>query len=165
MTTMDPLVLAALLFGIGVALIVAEMFLPGHGMIGVLGALAILGAVGVCFRVNQWLGLGVLVGVLLLSPLAVTIAVKIYPRTPLGRRMILPPIENPSAAAAVKLGQVGVALSELRPIGVCDFGEQRVEVLAEHGLVRPGTKVQVVAIINNRPTVRAIEAPASPGQG
>lgn len=153
---MDPLFLALLLLFGGVLLLVAELFLPTHGLVGVLGAMTILAGVGVCFYVNPWLGLGVLLAVAIASPFAGALAVKLYPHTFIGRRMVLRPIDSQPQATKLRVGQIGVAVSAMRPMGMCDFDEQRLEAQAERGWVQPGQQVQVVAIIDNRPTVRAV---------
>jgi membrane-bound ClpP family serine protease len=49
-----------------------------------------------------------------------------------------------------------VAISELRPIGQCEFDGQRLEAQSDHGIVAAGAKVKVVNVINRRPTVRQV---------
>jgi membrane-bound ClpP family serine protease len=139
---------------IGIVLLVAELLLPSHGILGLGSAGCILGAIFVASRQNVWAGLGLLVGVAALTPFAWTAFVRIWPKTPIGRRVVLPPVTNELPAAQVRVGQAGVTMSELRPIGVCDFGGVRLEAHSEHGIVPPGTAVKVVALVNNRPTVR-----------
>jgi membrane-bound ClpP family serine protease len=153
---MDPLLLALLLFFGGVLLLIAEVFLPAHGLVGLAGALSMLAGIGLCFRIDPWLGLTVFLVVLIASPFVGAMVVKLYPHTPIGRRLVLRPIESAIRVPLVKVGQAGVAVSELRPMGMCEFGNDRVEAIAEHGLVRAGTPVRIVAIIDNRPTVRAM---------
>ena len=58
----------------------------------------------------------------------------------------------------IKLGQIGISVNEMRPLGECDFGDQRLEAVSELGIIAPGSKVRVVAIDNGRPTVRAVDA-------
>ena len=58
--------------------------------------------------------------------------------------------------AAVAVGQTGVSVSELRPMGVCAFGPDRVEASAEHGTIPPGSAVEVIAMVDRRPIVRAL---------
>ena len=146
--------LVVLLMSIGVVLLLAELLLPSHGILGVGCAACILGAIFVASRQNVWAGLGLLVGVAALTPFAWVAFVKIWPKTPVGRRVVLPPVTSEFAPASVRVGQAGVTMSELRPVGVCDFGGVRVEAQSEHGIVAPGTAVKVVALVNNRPTVR-----------
>jgi len=158
---MSPPALATLLFAAGVILLVAEVLLPAHGVLGVLGAIGLLAGVGVCFSINQFLGLGAAVALVALMPFATALWVKVWPHTPAGKRLILGPVE-PSAAGgittpAVHVGQVGVVVSELRPGGVCEFDSiGRLEAISEHGIIDPGRSVKVVAVNNNRPTVRAV---------
>jgi membrane-bound ClpP family serine protease len=56
----------------------------------------------------------------------------------------------------VQVGQLGVVISELRPGGVCEFGATRAEARAEHGVVEAGRRVEVVAVVDGRPVVRAV---------
>jgi membrane-bound ClpP family serine protease len=146
--------LVALLMLIGIVLLIAEMMLPSHGVLGLGAAGCILGAIFVASRQNTWAGLALLLAVAAMTPFAWVAFVKIWPRTPIGRRVVLPPVTNEPPQPLVRVGQAGVTMSELRPIGVCDFDGVRIEAHSEHGIVPPGTAVRVVALVNNRPTVR-----------
>ncbi|MEA2710353.1 MAG: hypothetical protein QOF78_2954 [Phycisphaerales bacterium] len=147
--------LVVLLMSIGVVLLVAELLLPSHGILGVGSAACILGAVFVCSRQNVWAGLALLVGVAAMMPFAWAAFVKIWPRTLVGRRVVLPRVINPAPQPLVRVGQAGVAVSDLRPMGVCEFDGVRIEARSEYGIVATGTAVTVVALENNQPTVRA----------
>ena len=72
---MTPLLLAILLFALGAALLAAELFLPG-GVLGVLGGLPVLGGVVTCFFVNQWAGVGAMGAMIVLVPIAWTLAIR-----------------------------------------------------------------------------------------
>lgn len=158
---MNPPALAIILFAGGVILLLAEVFLPTHGLLGVMGALGLLGGVGVCFSINEFLGLGAAVTLVVLMPFATALWVKVWPHTPAGKRLILGPVapSDADAESAVHVGQVGVVVSELRPGGVCEFGpaSERVEARSERGAVIPaGHRVEVVALVDHRPVVRAV---------
>ena len=67
----------------------------------------------------------------------------------------------------VYVGQVGVVVSELRPGGVCEFSGsggggaaaapgERIEARAEQGVIPAGRRVEVVAVVDHRPLVRAV---------
>ena len=164
---MTPATLAILFFAAGVILLVAEVLLPSHGVLGILGAVALMCGVGSCFVLNQYLGLAAAITVVCLTPFALALWVKVWPHTPVGKRLILaPPAPTSdgahaasSTAARVHPGQLGVVVSELRPGGVCEFGGERVEAHCEHGGVIPaGRRVEVVALVDARPVVRAVEA-------
>lgn len=146
--------LAILLIAIGAVLVVAEVFLPSHGILGLGAAGCILGAILITSRQNAWAGLALLLAVVVATPFAWSAFVKIWPHTPVGKRVILPEIANEPPAALVRVGQTGVTVSELRPMGTCDFDGVRLEAISEHGVVSPNTAVRVIALVNNRPTVR-----------
>ena len=147
--------LAALLLGIGVILFIAELVLPTHGLLGVVGGCTILASVFVALKQNAWVGLALLCVCALSTPLIWMAFVKFWPRTPIGRRLVLQDLTPPPPAAPVRVGQTGVAVSELRPMGLCEFDDgTRLESQSEHGIIPAGTTVKVVALVNNRATVR-----------
>jgi membrane-bound ClpP family serine protease len=153
---MTPGTLAILLLLAGLILLVAETLLPSGGILGALSAAALLGCIVVCFRMDSRLGFGVLVAMVVAAPFAGMLWVKLWPRTPVGRRMILAPASREVSAVAVRVGQTGIAVSELRPMGVCDFGSERIEARADHGIIAAGSRVQVVDLVDRRPTVRVV---------
>jgi membrane-bound ClpP family serine protease len=148
--------LAILLFGIGIALLLGELLLPTHGLLGIAGAGAILGGVVTCYRVDFWLGTGVFITTMVVTPFAGAMAVKLWPKTPIGRRVVLPPVIDAIPEPTVRVGQRGITVSELKPMGVCEFESGRVEAISEHGMIDPGRPVTVIGLTNNRPTVRAV---------
>ena len=153
---MSPATIAILLALAGVVLLVAEMLLPSQGILGVAGAVGLAACVVVCFRIDSRVGFGVMVAMVVAAPFAAMLWVKVWPKTAVGRRMILSPVSTEASAATVGVGQQGVALSELRPMGVCTFGTERIEARADRGTIPPGARVQVVEVVDRRPTVRAL---------
>jgi membrane-bound ClpP family serine protease len=154
---MTPALLIILLFAAGAVLLVLEMFLPAQGLVGLVGAAAIVWGIVQGFLLNQWLGLGLLAGTIACIPFAWTAVLHIWPRTPIGRRMMLGEVQPQVSRPAAAVGQRGKTLSELRPAGVCDFAGQRVEARAEIGTIPAGKLVRVVTIDQGRLIVRAIE--------
>jgi membrane-bound serine protease (ClpP class) len=158
---MDPVLLSFLLFAAAAVLLVAELGLPSHGVLGLLGAVCIMAGVGVVFYLRPWAGLALAAGLAVATPFAIGLWLKIWPKTPLGRRLILssPATSKQApagatAAAGISIGQTGITASELRPGGTCDFGGERVACHAEHGLIPTGTPVRVIAVMDGRPVVR-----------
>lgn len=153
---MTPGTLAILLVVAGMILLVAEMLLPSGGILGILGAVAHVAAVVICFRLDSRLGFGVMVAMVVAAPFAGMLWIKVWPKTPVGRRMILAKVNGSIPDATVSVGQTGTTVSELRPMGMCAFGADRVEARAERGTIPSGSQVQVVDIADRRPTVRAV---------
>jgi membrane-bound ClpP family serine protease len=155
---MPPTLLIIVLFAIGGILLLGELLLPTQGILGVLGVGAILFGIGKAFFVNQWLGLGLLVATLLATPFVITAAINLWPRTPLGRRLILGQVdEHVVHPPRVGIGQTGVVVSPLRPLGLCEFAGDRHEARADTGEIEAGASVRVVSIDGGRIVVRAKE--------
>jgi membrane-bound serine protease (ClpP class) len=90
-------------------------------------------------------------------PLVWTLWVRTMQRTRLARGLVLPPHQQAEPCEQpVRIGQRGVAISELRPGGVCEFGSERVQVVAEHGSIPRGAEVRVIACEGGRATVRPV---------
>ena len=140
----------------GIVLLVAELMLPSHGVLGALAVLCLLGSVGVCFRVNQWAALALFLAMIAATPFAWSAAVRIWPKTPIGRRMVLQPVENARQPLPFQIGQTGVSLSELKPMGECDFSGRRVEARCESGFIAAGVRVVIVSADGRRATVREV---------
>ncbi len=159
-THMDPLLLGAILFVVGVALLVAEAVLPSHGIIGAMAGAALLGTVICCFRAGPWLGVSVFAVFVLASPFVFMGMMHMWPKTPVGRRLVLnATVPQAPKSASVAVGSEGRTVTELRPIGECDFGNLRAEVISEYGIIAAGSAVRVVAHgSDGRPVVVVVSA-------
>jgi membrane-bound ClpP family serine protease len=163
---MSYLIWPLLLLVIGLILLVTEAFIPSGGIIGLLA----VGCLGVslyqAFTVPDapYLGWKFLAAELLLIPVALVVAVQLWPRTPLARRIILPPPtpeEVESAAPRHRLdhlvGEFGRALTPLRPSGLVDFDGRRLDGLAEDAMIPAGALVRAVRIHSGVLVVRKAE--------
>lgn len=160
---MGPVELAILFAALGFFLIVADLFIPSGGVLSAAGALAMIASIVCCFLVSTRLGALAAVVVLVLSPFAILALLRVWPHTVVGKRMTLTAVATTATAPApvpqrvLRPGDRGVAVSELRPAGICEFNGERVEAISDRGLVTPGTTVVVVSVEDHRPVVRAAE--------
>ena len=154
--TVTPGILTLILFIAGALLLVGELFLPTQGILGTFGVLAIVLGIGIGFWMNQWLGLSLMLATLAAAPFAITIALNVWPKTPIGKRMILPPVQASGEQLPVASGAVGIAVTALRPAGECEFGPHRIEASSEHGPISKGQRVQIVRIEPTRAIVRPV---------
>lgn len=156
----------------GIVLIALEIFvIPGFGVAGVMGLLAIGGAIFVIFESRAPVVLSYTV---LFGGALVGLALWLLPNARFANALTLSTrLTNSSdedildedlhEAHAVKslydlAGQQGVANSDLRPAGVARFGSRRVDVVTEGDFVSRGTPIEVLRVEGNRVTVRAVEA-------
>ena len=150
-----------LLLIVGVVLIVVEVFIPGFGIFGVLGAVGIVASIVLASGQSmQYVLLAVLIAV------AVTIGgsylfIRIFGYRGFFKKIIL------SDSTKTELGYVsnatrnelidmeGVAVTPLRPSGIADFGDERMDVVTEGGYLPAGTEVKIVKTNGSRVVVRA----------
>ncbi len=148
----NTLTVALVFQAVGIVLLVAEIFLPSHGLLILLSLASLGGGIYAAFEYSLMAGYLSLLLTLLLVPTLAVMAVKVWPRTFIGRRIAPPnrpfsPGESPASADGELqrlIGHTGRTLTPLRPVGACDFGGCRVECLAESGMI--DRHVQVVAI-------------------
>ena len=148
-----------LCFLVGVALLVIEVFLPGFGAAGI-GGILLLGAAVTL----SWIGFGpsaalilLLISVILLV-VALLISMRSAKKGRLSRsKLILREEEHPQEEApAAQPGQVGTAVTQLRPSGTIQLGKKRLEAFSQDGLIEPGAQIKVVACEGSRVTVGKI---------
>ena len=159
----NELIWPILCVGIGLLLLIAEVFIPSGGLIGLL-ALGLIGwGLVLAFAESTALGLKFLVAVCLLMPISLALAIHLWPRTPLAKRIFLRPPDpedvDPGAGVyGVRLehliGQIGRALTPLRPSGAVDFDGRRLDGLSEEGLIPSGSLVRAVQVRGSQLVVR-----------
>jgi len=158
------IVFAIFLYFASAALIIAEVFVPSGGIITVFSLGCLIGGIWIFFRHSVVAGwIGILIAIVMIPTIAI-IAYKMFPRTSFGRAVTLTPPQR-EAGDAIRdtselkglLGAVGVVLTPLRPVGMCDFSEQRVECVAESGYVDKDEKVKVIHVEGTQLTVRVVE--------
>ena len=158
------LVLAVLLYLACAALIIAEVFVPSGGLISISALVCLIGGVAIFFNHSLTAGwIGIVVAAVMI-PSVLIIAYRIFPKTRFGKSVTLtPPIRRQGEAIPDTsrlqelLGAVGIVLTPLRPVGMCDFSGRRVECVAESGYVDKGKKVKVINVQSTQLTVRLIE--------
>jgi len=158
------LVFAIFLYFACAVLIIAEVFVPSGGLISICALACLISGAAIFFHHSTaagWIGVGIAA---VMIPAVLIIAYKIFPKTRFGKSVTLtPPTRQqgdaiPDTTELQKLlGEVGVVLTPLRPVGMCDFAGQRVECVAESGYVDKGKKVKIIDVESTQLTVRMIE--------
>ncbi len=158
------LIFAVFLYFACAVLIVAEVFVPSGGLISIFAIGCLIGGTAIFFHfstVAGWIGIGVAA---VMIPSVLVVAYKMFPKTRFGKSVTLTPPQRQRGDAVPDtpelkelLGAVGVVLTPLRPVGMCDFSGQRVECVAEGGYVDKGEKVKVINVESTQLTVRTID--------
>ncbi len=152
---MDPQLAWALGFvGLAVILLVIEVFLPTAGTLAIASAICAIVAVVLFYRFDATWGNVSLLSLLVLAPASAGFMIKIWPHTPLGRKIIGAPTEEEvdrqrlaeeqeRRARLALIGKEGKVLRDLRPVGLIEIEGERYEVLSETTLVPVGETVRV----------------------
>lgn len=163
---MDPHYLALLLYVAAVALAVVDLFVPSGGLLLILSAVGGVAAVLFGFRSGTGMGMGMLTLVIASIPTFVLLAIKVWPHTPIGRRIILPlprsasPAEtNTGDSLGNLVGRVMRAETTFLPTGQLRIGHRRFNALAESGFIEAGSHVKVIAVRERNLIVRVTTEP------
>lgn len=162
----DPIIWGFGLFAVAFALVVLELFIPSGGIIAITSFIVAVAGIVAFFRESQMWGFTSILFTIVATPVILHYAFKIMPHTPVGRRLILgqktddevhqKAVEDQQRTEAEQslVGAGGTALTDLRPVGSADIEGQRVEVLAEGGIISAGTPIRVTAVSGNVVKVR-----------
>ena len=152
------MIYAILLLGLALAFVLAEVLLPSGGILTVGAIASIAGAVAIAFGQSYQTGFAFLVVVALSVPLVMIFGLKLFPRTPVGKRMINAGLSFESTPATDSrdlelIGRVGEVLTPLRPAGHARFEGRRVDVVSRGESIEPGERVRVLEVRGNRVVV------------
>jgi len=145
-------------------LIVAEVFVPSGGLLSACAFACVAGGILIFFKHSMVAGIAGVGIAIVMIPLLLVFAYRIFPKTRFGRSVTLSPPERQQGDAIADtaelkglVGKEGTVLTPLRPVGACDFDGRRVECVAESGYVDKGKRVKVIRVQSTQVTVRVIE--------
>ncbi|MFM7183936.1 MAG: hypothetical protein ACKO4Z_04085 [Planctomycetota bacterium] len=162
---MTPLAWITALVALGLALVVLEVFVPSGGVLGFFSMLAIVVGVVMAFvQEGPAVGMIVLGATVVAVPIVLAGAFRVFPHTPLGRRVIAAP---PDRSAVVPdadrrgilrglVGHSGRATTELLPWGSVEVEGGVHEAMSESGPIGSGCEVEVVGVQAGGLVVRAV---------
>ncbi|MBI3819947.1 MAG: hypothetical protein HY286_14720 [Planctomycetes bacterium] len=154
------LLLATGLLVLGFLMIAAEIFIPSLGALSALAVISMIGGVVFAFRESFDWGVFYLLSALFGGMGMALLAFKIFPKTPMGKRLIIggPTFADDTAAVDTRsrdlLGKSGIAITYLRPAGIIEIEGRRIDCVADGELLESGTHVVVMRIDGNRVLVK-----------
>lgn len=136
----------ALLIALGLILVIIEVvFIPGTTVVGIIGV--ILAVAGVIFGYTEF---GSTVGFLILISTAVAMGLLLYYSfrsnswDKFALKTSIDSKNNEGFLESFSVGEEGICLSTLRPIGKAEFNKRVVEVVSvDGGYVEAGARVQI----------------------
>lgn len=154
--------LQAVLFILGLLLLVVEMFIPGFGVAGGSGVVMLLAAIIMTAQTPLQALIMVLVLIAVIA-LVLVVVLRSAKYGKLSKKLILNSTSNredgysTTSIDSSLIGKEGVALSLLRPSGMGEFDEQRIDVVSEGTYIEAGTKIKIVSIEGRRIVVKPLD--------
>ena len=147
----------------GMLAIIVEFFVPAGGIIGILGFGSMVGGVVVAFiRFGTAVGTAFLVGVILVTPVIIVIYFKIFPKSFVGKWLILRgeqrKDEGFSSYTLAKYenlsGKSGTAVTSLRPSGMANIDGRKYSVVTGGEFIDRDKPVLVIKVEGSRIVVK-----------
>ena len=151
-----PMVVCLLL---GMALIIAEVFLPGFGLPGITGIVLIgTGAVIATMHFGTLTAVGILLVVIAILAVLVSWVLRSAARGSVSRSELFlsdkEELDGRQEDMRAFIGRTGRTLSVLRPAGIGDFDGVRLNIVTEGGFIEKGAPVEIVDVAGTRIVVR-----------
>ena len=147
-----------ILAAVALALLLVELLVPSGGLLGLLCGVAAIGSIFAFFRFDTTFGIAASVVYAVGTPIVLVFVFKVWLHSPLARRMVLggedePLTESPEDAQRASaeqrkdrlaqlrqlIGAEGVTVTALRPVGFVTINGQRLDGMAETGIIEANT--------------------------
>jgi len=159
------LVLGFVFVGVAVFFFLLELLVPSGGILGLLSALAAIASVAAMFTYDTLWGVATLASFVVLGPLAIWFAIRLWTQSPLARKMILQATEsepNPEDGVPPEMsgpldplvGRDGTSVTPLRPVGFVRIDGRRIDAVADFGIIESDRPIVVVGVGDNAVRVR-----------
>ncbi|MBC8202790.1 MAG: hypothetical protein H8E91_03080 [Planctomycetes bacterium] len=169
----SPILWAFIFIAVAIVIFFIEIFVPSGGLLALLGGLSIVASIIAFFMHDINTGL-IATGIyIVFGPIVAWIAFKIWASSPLAKRMILGDVDGGGEFAEQEsesqrrerldqlqalIGCKGKTVTVLRPIGVVRINDQRIDAMAESGVIAADKPIEVVEVYDNQIKVREVTA-------
>ncbi len=148
---------------VGITAMIIELFVPAGGIIGLVGLGSIIAAIVRTFQTQgNLVGSMFLIGAFIAVPTIFILYFKYFPRTFMGKRLILSQNQSPESGYASHTdheyttlkGETGTTDTPLRPAGTIIVKGKRYSAVTDGEFIEQGVSVRIVHIEGNRIVVR-----------
>ncbi len=149
-----------------------ELFVPSAGVFGLVAALLIIGGIVAGFWYHLAFGGAVLLLVVVATPFLIALAVKIWPHTPIGKRILIGDRSEdavlPKGSHYTNISQqadrTGVAKTKMYPSGIVLIDGEPFDAVSNGFPIDEGEPVRVISVQGNRLHVQKIEDDEQPSE-
>lgn len=164
-------VFAVLLLIVGLAILLAEVFIPSGGLLGVITFFSLL--VSLLFAYRAWgatqpnVFIAFSVMLLMLVPTVIGFGLYILPQTSFGKKVLLEapdsenltPYQQESQRLEKLVGRFGTTVTMLNPGGMVRVDVERLHAFSEGLSIEPGDSVEVIQVRGSSIVVRPGKPP------
>ncbi|MFG0267600.1 MAG: nodulation protein NfeD [Rhodopirellula sp. JB055] len=147
-------------------LVIAEIIVPSGGLLSLFAVAAAITAVLIAFTVSLNFGLAVVLSLLVLTPILLSIILRFWPQTSVGKEILnrrgdqsetpIPVATAPDGTRLSELvGRYGVAASDLLPAGRVVVDEHKVDAVSTGMPIDKGAPIKVVRVQAGKLQVRS----------
>ena len=162
---MDWIFISLILLGLGVGVIIMELFIPSAGVLGVIATILIVSGVVVAFFKSMIAGATVLALTVLSLPMLFALLIKVWPNTPIGRRVLIGnfkeqdvlPLSEAYTEYHKLVGQLGVAKTKMLPSGLIVVNDKKYDAVSDGFPIEAGQPIKIIAVKGNRIFVQPYE--------
>ena len=134
-----------------------ELLIPSFGLLTILGIILTVGSLVSAFSAGQRIGVIFLVVVLILAPVVVYLAFKMFDRFGVVLKEGSATEGDSSAPEVPQVGGRGVAVTVLRPSGTAQIDGKKYSVVTQGDLIEAGVQVEVVSAGTVRVVVKPVK--------
>ncbi|GAF78185.1 unnamed protein product [marine sediment metagenome] len=152
-----------LLFAIGFIALFLELFIPAAGVIGAAGIICMISGTILAYNsLGKIVGSIFLSGILIGTPAMIMIGLKVFPKSFVGKRLILHKSMEQEAgytsADSEKynglVGKQGIVVTTLRPSGMVNIDGKKFSVVTSGEMIQKDEVVHVLKVEGSRIVVR-----------
>lgn len=159
---MSGLVWPFVILMIAILIISIEVFVPSAGVLTFLAAATVVASISTAFYYAGLMrGTMFLAFTCVLVPFYVALMIKVWPQTPMGRRILIqPPDEDeilPKRDLDHLVGRYGTAKSPMLPSGAIVIDGRTYDAVTQGVSIDRGESIAVVAVQGNRVIVRSAD--------
>ena len=162
---MNQMLWSICVFLIALLILSLELFIPSAGMLGVLGGAFVIASIVLAFMSSFTAGVIMLVVACIALPVFALAALKVWPHTPIGKRILIGSVHHnhaPEKTAdglgfAQLIGQSGKATTKMLPSGMVRIAGNKYDAISESAPIDSGDSITVVSVRMNKIFVRKID--------
>jgi membrane-bound ClpP family serine protease len=149
-----------IIIALGLLLIFIEIFfIPGTTLFGVVGGVAVAaGVILVYVNYGSKAGNTALIGSLVAVLIAIAAGFKVIQTNKFAMKAELKGRVNEAESEQPKVGDKGIAVTELRPNGKALFGNLKTEVYSNGDYISRDTTLEVVKVVSNKIFVHPLKS-------